>query len=114
MSKANNLTDFLTDVAQAIRNKKGTTAKINPQNFSSEIASISGGGALQSKTVTPQKTTVTVTPDSGYYGLSSVTVNGDSSLLADNIKSGVSIFGVLGTYSGGTTIRINSPFNDIY
>lgn len=46
MAKNNNLTDFLTDVANAIRSKKGTTAKINPQDFSSEIASISteGGG----------------------------------------------------------------------
>lgn len=40
MSKANNLTDFLTDTANAIRAKRGTTAKINPQNFSSEIANI--------------------------------------------------------------------------
>jgi hypothetical protein len=44
MAKNNNLTDFLTDVADAIRAKKGTTAKINPQDFSSEIASISTGG----------------------------------------------------------------------
>ena len=44
MAKSNNLTDLLTDVANAIRAKKGTTAKINPQDFSSEIASISTGG----------------------------------------------------------------------
>ena len=44
MAKNNNLTDFLADVADAIRTKKGTTAKINPQDFSSEIASIPVGG----------------------------------------------------------------------
>lgn len=44
MSKTNNLTDFLTDLANAIRNKKGTTGKINPQNFASEIASIETSG----------------------------------------------------------------------
>lgn len=44
MAKNDNLTDFLTDVANAIRVKKGMTAKINPQDFSSEIASISAGG----------------------------------------------------------------------
>ena len=51
MAKNNNLTDFLTDVADAIRLKKGTTAKINPQDFSSEIASIptGGGSATTSK-----------------------------------------------------------------
>jgi hypothetical protein len=44
MAKNDNLTDFLTDVADAIRAKKGTTDKINPQNFSAEIASITTGG----------------------------------------------------------------------
>lgn len=48
MAKNNNLTDFLTDVANAIRTKKGTTGTINPQDFSSEIASISGGGDVPS------------------------------------------------------------------
>ena len=43
MSKQDNLTDFLKDVANAIREKKGTTEKINPQDFASEIASIEGG-----------------------------------------------------------------------
>lgn len=40
MSKENNLTDFLTDVADAIREKKGTADKINPQDFSDEIKGI--------------------------------------------------------------------------
>ena len=44
MAKDNNIQDFLTDVADAIREKKGTTDKINPQDFSSEIASIQSGG----------------------------------------------------------------------
>lgn len=44
MAKDNNLTDFLADVADAIREKKGTTELINPQDFASEIASIEGGG----------------------------------------------------------------------
>ena len=44
MSKQNNLTDFLTDVADAIRTKKGTQALIDPQDFSDEIASIQTGG----------------------------------------------------------------------
>lgn len=44
MAKNDNLTDFLTDVADAIREKKGTTELINPQDFSAEIASIESGG----------------------------------------------------------------------
>ena len=44
MAKNDNLKDFLTDVADAIREKKGTTDLINPQDFSAEIASIQSGG----------------------------------------------------------------------
>lgn len=43
MAKNDNLTDFLTDVANAIREKKGTTDLINPQNFSEEILGIEIG-----------------------------------------------------------------------
>ena len=43
MAKTDNLTDFLTGVANAIRTKKGTTAKINPQSFEMEIENIQAG-----------------------------------------------------------------------
>lgn len=39
------LNEFLTSIADAIRNKKGTSDKINAQNFASEISSIEGGGS---------------------------------------------------------------------
>ena len=52
------LNSLLTAIAEAIRNKKGTTAKINAQNFPSEIASIS-------TTPKTQKVTITLTLTSG-------------------------------------------------
>ena len=45
-------------------------------NGSGTVSGIAGGGnyTLQSKTVTPTKSQQAITPDSGYYGLSDVTV----------------------------------------
>lgn len=64
MSKADNLKDFLTDVADAIRAKKGSTELINPQDFSSEIASLSGSGGLEIVDMT--ETTATIEPNKVY------------------------------------------------
>lgn len=51
---------------------------------------------------TPTSATLTYSPN-GDAVFTSFTVNGDSDLVASNIKSGVSIFGVTGSYSGGKT-----------
>lgn len=76
MAKNNNLTDFLTDVANSIRKKTGGSAKINPQNFSSAIESIKTAPNLRTpEAVTPNDETQIVTPGSGYDGLAQVTVN---------------------------------------
>lgn len=88
----------LTASADAIRNKTGNSAKITwdeASGFSSAIAEIKG--KRQSKTVTPKASSQTIKPDSGYDGLSQVTVNGDADLIAANIAKGVNIFGVTGT-----------------
>lgn len=118
--------------------KKGVTIF----NVTGSYNEATGGPTLQSKTVSPSESTQTVSPDSGYDGLSKVTVNaisstyigsdvtkksaatyipkttdqsiasgqylsgtqtikGDANLVAGNIKSGVNIFGVTGTYAGG-------------
>jgi hypothetical protein len=44
MSKSDNLQDLLADVANAIREKKGTSELINPQDFSREIKTINHHG----------------------------------------------------------------------
>lgn len=47
MAKTDNLTDFLVDLADGIRAKKGITGDINPQDFRAEIESIEGGGSAE-------------------------------------------------------------------
>lgn len=74
MAKNNNLTDFLTGVADAIRTKKGTSGLINPQDFESEISSIRTEKPEQEKSVSISTNgTTEVTPDTG-KALSKVTV----------------------------------------
>ena len=48
MATTNNLKDFLTDVADAIREKEGSTGLINPQEFSAKIRAIETGGGGES------------------------------------------------------------------
>ena len=67
---------------------------------------------LQEKTTNPATTAVEVTPDSGFDGLSKVTVNPvdsniDPNIVPENIKTGVTILGVEGTVATPTgTIQI--------
>jgi hypothetical protein len=68
------LTDKLTDIADAIREKTGKTAKLTLDEMPKAIAGITGAAAptLQEKTITENGE---YTADSGFDGLSKVTVN---------------------------------------
>lgn len=44
MARTDNLNNFLTDVAEAIREKKGTTETINASSFDEEIKNLPSGG----------------------------------------------------------------------
>lgn len=66
------------------------------------IAGVTGSYApsTQTKVTTPTSFPTVVNVDSGYDGMTKVTVNAPSNLSSGNIKSGVSIAGVTGTYTG--------------
>ena len=50
--------------------------------------------------------------DAGYYLTGAQIIKGDSNLVASNIASGVSIFGVEGTHMGGSSLRAGVIVSD--
>ena len=67
MARINNLSNFLTDVATAIKNKKGSETPIPAANFDTEISNLPSQGVYQHKQVTvAENGSVTILPDTGY------------------------------------------------
>lgn len=79
--------DALATAVEGIENRGAVSATVKEgdtytipkgyHNGSGTVSGVGGGGNynLQSKTVTPTKSQQNITPDSGYFGLSDVTVN---------------------------------------
>lgn len=66
-------------------------------------------------TITPGSSAKTAIP-AGTYAAGAATVAGDANLIAGNIKEGVSIFGVAGSFAGGgerVSVSISLPFMPI-
>lgn len=119
----------LTGIADAIRGKEGSSAEIPASEMAGRIEAIETGSTPEitvssaglitatagTKSATKQLSTqaaAAITPgtsdktavSSGVYTTGAITVKGDSNLKAENIKSGVSIFGVSGTLSASSIL----------
>ena len=108
------IADAKAEIRTAIQAKGVTvpsSAKIDAYpDYVDAIQQGGGGGTYQAKTATPSTSQQVITADAGYDALSQVTVSAvtasiDADIVAGNIKSGVNILGVTGSYTGsGSTL----------
>lgn len=76
MARTNNLTNFLTDVANAIRTKKGTETDIPAADFDTEILALPAQGVYESRTINiTQNGSRTITPNQGYDAIDELIIN---------------------------------------
>lgn len=81
MATHTTLSSLFTAIADAIRAKKGTTAKIVADNFPTEIASISGSSYTKlGETTLTVNTTSTSAASAGYIALGASSVNANKIL----------------------------------
>ena len=128
MARTNNLTNFLNDVATAIKTKLGDSASIPAAQFDSKIMAIETPGTYQDKSITiTVNGNYNLLPDAGYDALSNVRLEvnveaagdatSDANLQAKYLLEGYSMVadGVLitGTMPNRGTVTITATSNNI-
>lgn len=107
------LAPFLTNIANAIRTKKGTTETINAQNFASEIESIESGGGFPIYTMTDAsgyliKAAIGIIDTNGVYheyeadfsNSSSYNIVGSNKMIAFVVSSNINHFESINSVKG--------------
>lgn len=106
VADASTIVEVLNAIAELFEGDGDAT--LNPEaiaNIAAVAGNINPEPTLQDKTVTPTTSEQTITADQGKTGLGTVTVSAvtaaiDENIVAANIKSGVTILGVTGSYTG--------------
>ena len=112
------LTNKLTAIANAIRSKTGSTAKLSLDGMVTAINNLKTTFNTQTKSATPSETSQDITPDANYDGLSKVTVNAVSKTFvgsgitrrtsSDMTVSGATVTAPTGYYSSGGSKAVAS------
>lgn len=102
------MADSLVYKLQDIKEDKNTNLK--PENLKAGVTCLGVEGTLEElqgeeKTITPTTQEQIITPDINYNAITKLTINPvtnsiDSNIVPENIKNGVTILGVTGTYTG--------------
>ena len=113
MAQSTDSLDKLAAAVEGVENQGAVSATVQEgdtytipkgyHNGSGTVSGVAGGGnySLQSKTVAPTKLQQNVTPDSGYYGLSDVTVAPSAATAAaGNILAGKTAYAGGGKVTG--------------
>ena len=76
MARINNLTNFLNDVATAIKTKLGDNTPIPASQFDSKIMDIHTGGTYQTKSISiTTNGNYNLLPDTGFDAMNSVSIS---------------------------------------
>lgn len=98
--------DILSNGVYNVDGKETVNVKVN-----------GGSVSLQDKTVSPTVSQQIIESDDGYDGLNTVTISAvtasiDSNIIASNIKKGVSVLGVDGTYED-ISVQLSIPSSKV-
>lgn len=133
MARTNSLTNFLNDIATAIKQKTGSETPIPASEFDTEILSIETAGTYQSKSITIDSNgTQVITPDENYDAIEqlvitvnvpvsqlqsktvTITSNGNISVLPDTGYNGMAQVDLTVNVPAGTdTSDATATANDI-
>ena len=115
MARTNNLTNFLTDVSSAIKQKTGDNTPIPASDFDTEILSIETGGNYQSKTLNvAQNGNYNLLPDTGYDAISDVSISVSvSPILQNKTITQNGSYTADQNYNGLGTVIVNVPSSQI-
>ena len=106
VADASTIVQVLNAIAAKYEGEDGATLNAEAiANIAAVTSSITPAPTLEDVTVTPTTSQQTITAGSGYDGIGTVTVAAvtaaiDENIVAGNIKDGVTILGVTGTYTG--------------